>query len=345
VGGVPATGVSAVVMNVTVVSPSAPGYVTVWPTGVARPNASNVNFAAGRTSPNLVEVAVGADGKVSMFNGQASGSAHVLFDVTGYVTTPGEASGREGRYNPLTPARIFDTRSSPPKLSLGADRTVQVAGQGGVPPSGVSAVVVNVTLTNVSLPSGGEGWLTVYPSGTSLPTASNLNFVSGQEVANRVVMPLGADGKLSLHLGRSTNDGSSTDVIVDVGGWFTDATNAAGGATYVPITPNRIADTRSSGGAFAPNETRAIQVAGTPGVPTDATAVVLNATVTATSARSWLTVWPAGVSQPGVSDLHWAAGDPRANLVVVKLSPDGQLAVNNALGSTHVILDVQGWYG
>jgi hypothetical protein len=197
----------------------------------------------------------------------------------------------------------------------------------------------------VSLPAGGEGWLTVYPSGTPLPTASNLNFVHAQEVANRVVMPLGADGKLALHLGRSTNDGSAADVIVDVGGWFTDAANPAGGARFSPLTPNRILDTRSAGGAFGPGETRAVQVAGTPGVPAGASAVVLNATVTGPTERSWLTVWPTGVAQPGVSDLNWAAGDTRANLVVAKLGPDGKVNVNNARGSTHVILDVQGWYG
>src|SRR5207245_2703186 len=68
VGGVPATGVAAAILNVTVTQPTANGYLTVYPAGSGRPLASNLNFVAGQTVPNLVEVALGTGGKVSAFN-------------------------------------------------------------------------------------------------------------------------------------------------------------------------------------------------------------------------------------------------------------------------------------
>jgi hypothetical protein len=206
-------------------------------------------------------------------------------------------------------------------------------------------VTLNVTITNVSVVGGGEGWLTVYPGGTPLPLAANLNYVDGQEVGNRVTVPVGATGQIALHLGRATNDGSTADVIVDVGGWFTDA-SVGTGVRFTGLTPNRILDTRLVPGApLGPNATTLLTVAPTAGVPAAATAVVLNVTITSATERSWLTVWPSDVPQPGTADLNWAAGATRGNLVVVKLGADGTVKINNALGSAHVIVDVQGWYG
>ena len=51
-GGVPASGVGAVVLNVTAVAPTASSYMTVWPTGEPQPLASNLNFTPGQTVPN-----------------------------------------------------------------------------------------------------------------------------------------------------------------------------------------------------------------------------------------------------------------------------------------------------
>ena len=82
-GGVPATGVSAVVLNVTVTRPTATGYVTVFPDGTAQPNASNLNFVPGQTVPNLVVVKVGTGGMVDLTN-MSPGSTHLVADVAGY---------------------------------------------------------------------------------------------------------------------------------------------------------------------------------------------------------------------------------------------------------------------
>jgi hypothetical protein len=81
-GGVPATGVGSVVLNVTITNPSTDSYMTVWPTGVFQPNASNANYFGGQTVANMVIVPVGADGNVSLFN--ANGRTDVLVDVLGW---------------------------------------------------------------------------------------------------------------------------------------------------------------------------------------------------------------------------------------------------------------------
>jgi hypothetical protein len=88
-GGVPSTGVGAVVLNVTAVEATAQSYITVWPTGAAQPDASNLNVVAGDTIPNLVIAKVGTGGRVSLFN--FAGDIHLLADVVGWF--PDGASG------------------------------------------------------------------------------------------------------------------------------------------------------------------------------------------------------------------------------------------------------------
>jgi Regulator of chromosome condensation (RCC1) repeat len=86
-GGVPASGVAAVVVNITVTQPQAAGYVTVFPDGTTRPNASNLNFSAGETIPNLVVALVGGDGKVDLYNG-SGGTVQLVADVSGWFAGP-----------------------------------------------------------------------------------------------------------------------------------------------------------------------------------------------------------------------------------------------------------------
>jgi hypothetical protein len=343
-GGVPA-GAKAAVLNVTATNPTAQSFLTVWPTGASRPTASNLNFKTGQSVPNLVEVGLGTGGQVSVFN--PTGSVDVVVDVEGYVGPT--ATAGTGLYNPLTPARISDTRpdsgfpNSGKTLGPNTTLNVQVTGAGGVPSSGVSAVVLNVTATNPTQ----QSFLTVWPTGATRPTASNLNFSPGQTVPNRVQVPVGTGGQVSIF-----NPAGSVDVVVDVGGYFTDSSNpSATGAQFTPTTPARITDTRpgsglpNAGNTLGPNGSIKVQVSGAGGVPaTGVTAAVMNTTVTNTTGQSFLTVWPTAVPQPLVSDLNWVAGQTVPNLVVVKLGSDGAVQVLNAAGSTDVVVDVMGWY-
>ncbi|MFN8039999.1 MAG: M4 family metallopeptidase [Acidimicrobiales bacterium] len=210
--GVPATGVAAVVLNVTAVTPSAESFLSVWPTGLGRPLVSNLNFPAHRTIPNLVVVKVGAGGKVSVYDN--SGAVDVVADVVGYYSA--RPSG--GRFTGVTPARVLDTRPPPEQIGPyaspwgpGQTRTVAVTGVGGVAPLGVSAVVLNVTAVNPTA----DSHLTVWNTGVAMPTASNLNFRAGDVIPNLVVAPVGADGTISIF-----NNSGTVDVLADVVGFF-----------------------------------------------------------------------------------------------------------------------------
>jgi hypothetical protein len=345
-GGVPASGVSAVVLNVTATDTSQAGFLTVYPQGGAVPLASNLNFSAGQTVPNLVTVGLGPTGQITVYNGL--GSVNVILDVAGYYTNPASSPGPDGLFNPLVPSRLLDTRTGtgapagilPPNQKI----DLQITGKGGVPASGVSAVVLNVTDAN----STGAGYLTVWPAGVSMPLASNLNFVAGQTVPNRVMVGVGTGGKVSIYNGLA-----SSHVIADVNGWFTDGTAGGTGSRFTPVTPTRVLDSRFGTGSYwtpwGPNSGRAITIAGQAGVPlmTDPnppTAVVANVTVTDTSQASNLVAWPDGAAQPLASDLNWMPGVTVPNLVVAQVGPTGKVDLENVFGCTDVVMDVVGWF-
>ena len=343
--GIPTTGVSAVVMNVTVTNTMASSYLTLYPTGVTRPTASNLNWTRGGTVPNLVEVAVGRFGRVTVYN--AKGSADVIFDVAGWVGVTDNSRGRDGLFNPLAPSRILDTRDGtghagvPTRLGPGEVIHVLVGGQGGtpfvgggVPFPGASAAVLNVTAADGTEPS----YLTVYPRDDPRPTASNVNFVGGQAVPNRVIVKLGTGGQVDIYNARGT-----VSVIVDLAGWFTDPSSTQGGSFFTGITPSRLLDTRDGGGPLGPNESGVLYLTG-PGAD-QISAVVLNVTVANPSQASYLTVWPDGSARPTASDLNFTRGLVVPNLVVVKMGPNAGIDFYNAAGSTDVIVDIVGYYG
>jgi hypothetical protein len=203
---VPSTGAEAVVMNVAATNGTAMSYLTVYPTGDPRPSTSNLNFLAGETASNRALVRLGSGGRVSVFN--AAGSADVVVDVSGWITD-GTATGTAGRYNALAPARILDTRSSGAVVG-GATTDVQVTGQGGVPASGVTAVVLNATVTQ---PAAG-GFLTLFAAGSARPMVSDLNYAAGETRPNLVVVQLGAGGRVSLF------SSATSHVVFDVAGWL-----------------------------------------------------------------------------------------------------------------------------
>jgi hypothetical protein len=214
-GAVPASGVDAVVLNVTATNPTEQSYLTVWPKGATRPTASNLNFAPGQTVPNRVIVHLGSGGQVSIFN--PSGSVDVVVDAGGYFTDGSNAQATGAQFTPTAPVRITDTRpgSGFPNAgdTLGAGRvlTVPVAGVGGAPASGVTAAVLNVTVTNTTESS----FLTVWPTTVTQPRTSDLNWVAGETVPNLVVGTLKSDGAV-----QAFNAAGSTDVVVDVSGWY-----------------------------------------------------------------------------------------------------------------------------
>ncbi|MEU3843180.1 FlgD immunoglobulin-like domain containing protein [Streptomyces sp. NPDC028635] len=328
-GGVAPAGVSAVVLNVTATNASSGTYVSAYPYGDQRPTSSNLNVAAGRTVPNLVTVPV-RDGKVTLYN--HAGTVDLIADVAGYYTL----SGGGDRFRPVEPARVLDTRSGlgAPKAKVGAGRTVtvQVAGRGGVPATGVSAVVMNVTATNPTAAS----FVSAYPYGTRRSSASNLNLTAGQTVANAVIVPV-KDGKVTLY-----NHAGTVDLLSDVSGYFTAA--ASQGSRFRPLAPTRVMDTRQGlgGRQLRPGQSVALQLAGNGGVPAGASAVVLNVTATGATAPTYVAATTRS-GTPTVSHINLLPGRTVANLVVVPVV-DGKVFLYNHAGSTEVIVDVFGYY-
>ena len=332
-GGVPGSGVSAVVMNVTVTNPTIASHVTVWPSG-AIPNVSNLNFVAGQTKPNLVTVGVSGTGTVNFQ--LDDGSADLIADVVGYYGDGSAAGG--ARYAPQAPYRILDSRigtggyASPWGPGVARDLTLT-----GVPDD-ATAVVLNVTATNPTAAT----FATLWPSGLGRPDpASNLNVVPGQTTPNLVIVGIGSNREVSLY-----NNAGATDFVVDVAGWF-------GGASATKLftpasTPSRLLDSRYGPAFSSPwnaNETRDLQVAGNGPVPADATAVVMNVTVTNPTVAGFATVFPSGGTRPDpASNLNFVPGETVPNLVLVQVPGNGQVSFYNSAGSTDMIADVVGWF-
>jgi len=337
-GGVPAGGVSAVALNVTVTQPTASGFLTIFPSGSTRPLAANLNFDPGKTVPNLVVAKLGTGGRLAVFN--SSGNTDVIFDVAGWYSDAG--AGNDGRLQALTPARILDTRDGTGggiRLGPGGSLDLQVSGRGGVPSSGAKAAVLNVAATGTTATS----FVTVFPAGEARPFTSTLNLNGGDTVSNRVMAKLGTAGRVTIY-----NNAGAADIVVDVGSWYTDASVAGSAGAYTPLTPARILDTRDgTGGVTGPvggGTTADVQVTGRGGVPpSGVSAVILNATVTQPAAPGFLTVFPTGTARPFISDVNYAGGETRPNLVVVKLGTGGQVTVYPQVG-THVVFDVAGWF-
>ncbi len=333
-GGVPASGVSAVVLNVTATQPTASGFLTLFPAGSPLPLASNLNFEPAQSVPNLAVVRVGPNGRVAVYN--SSGDTHVIFDVAGWFAETN--TGNAGHYRPLPPSRILDTRTGV-RLGPNSSVDVQVAGAGGVPVTGAGAAVLDLVATRTTA----TGFVTAYPTGSAQPVVSNLNFEAGDTVANRAIVKLGTGGKVTIY-----NLAGDADIVVDVGGWFTDGSAPAVGGTFVANQPARVLDTRDGTGGvngIRPAGTAVeVQITGRGGVPaTGVSAVALNLTATQPAAPGFLTVFPSGTSLPVASDLNVDAGETRPNLALVKVGAGGRVTIYVST-STHVVADVEGWF-
>ncbi len=209
----------------------------------------------------------------------------------------------------------------------------------GFPLTGVGSVALNVTVTEPTAAS----FLTVWPTGSPRPLASNLNFTAGQTVANAVLTKVGADGTISIF-----NNSGAVHVVIDVVGWFPD------NQSYVGVTPARLADTRNSptiDGRFSNTGPRGqakvadVTVVNRAGVPASGVgAVALNVTATDPTTASFLTVWPTGAGRPTASNLNFVPGQTVPNMVIAKVGVGGQVSIYNNSGAVDVVVDVLGWF-
>jgi DNA-binding beta-propeller fold protein YncE len=361
--GVPTSGVSAVVVNVTAIAPTKLTYLTLFPANGATPATSNLNPAAGQVIANLVEVAVSSTGQLDVYND--AGTTNITIDIEGWVSTT--TSGTAGLYNPTAPTRICDTRTgrgiAPNQCDMGGAHpilaghplTFDVHGSGSpVPATGVSAVVFNLTAIAPTAPTV----LKAYPSNVGTPTASNINLPAGAVVPNRVIVPVPAGCAAPHCTVTIANSAGSVNVVVDIDGWFTDSTGSQTGALFSGVTPSRLCDTRvgnsndpgCSESAIPAGGVLNIQVAGKAGIPSMSSssppvALVVNVTAVQATTGTYVTVYSSDLgTQPEASDLSVSVGQADTNLVLVQVGSDGTINLYNAAGSVELVVDVLGYY-
>ncbi|HTJ68307.1 MAG TPA: PKD domain-containing protein [Actinospica sp.] len=333
----PASGVQAVTLNVTMTNATGHGNIDAYADGATRPSTSNINFGAGQTVANQVIAPVGKDGSIDLYN-QGTGTVDLVADVAGYYAT-GAGLGMEPLGNPT---RLLDTRKGTGTKGViaavpakGTLKLTSADTDGWL--SGGTTDVFNVTVTNAKA----GGYLSVYTDGTTRPGTSSLNFGAGQTVANEVVVTEASDGTIDFY----NNASGTVDVIADLLGMFT----TAGGSGYVPISPQRLLDTRYGTGApeaaVAPFGTVQVTVPGVDGIPSGLAAVAANVTVTGPTAGGDVEVYPEYLSsRPGVSTLNFGKGGTVANATTMTTEDTGLKLYNESPGSSELILDVFGYY-
>ncbi len=367
----------AVVATITVVvSPQArSGFLSVYPAGTNAPVASSLNYSPGEIIPNLVTVALGQGGAISVLS--SSSGVNVIVDVEGYYAQsqnqqqPG-AGYASGMFEPLSePARLADTRcTAHPQpsfcagenlptqnaqlrtLGVGTSLVASVTGVDGIP---LTATAVSLVVTAASPEA--QGYLTVWPDGQDRAVTSNVNFAAGSASADSVTVPVGSGGQVEVYNG----SGKAVDVVVDITGYF-----SSSGKGLTPSSPVRICDTRgtasvgrtgdvtsgitgrcaNSGTPVSPSSPLTVQVAGAGGIPASAKVVVANVTaISASGAGSgYLTAWPGGTAaRPATSNLNWSAGRIIPGMVICALNPSGQMEIYTS-ATANVVVDIAGWY-
>ncbi|MCB1001319.1 MAG: hypothetical protein KDB40_18650 [Acidimicrobiales bacterium] len=316
--GVPA-GATAVAVNLTVDRPRSAGFLTAFGCGGPAPLASNANFVRDQVVAAAAIVPVGADGSICLRNSE---STHLVVDVTGAFPVG-------GGFVPVGPVRLADTRepASTGRPPGGTVVRVPVAATSGVP-AGARAVALSVTATDAAA----AGFVSVGPCDRPLGTTSNVNVTAGGTAPNLVITETDATGAVCVV------SNIATHLLVDLLGAFGPASDMG------VVDATRLLDTREGSGANPGGAVLAVPVAGRAGVPADATGVALNLTAASPAAAGFVTVWPCDRPRPTASNLNVTAGTDRANLVLVAPDGDGEVCVFTS-GTTHVVVDVFGWFG
>jgi len=235
------------------------------------------------------------------------------------------------------PCRLIDTRQTGGPIQGGTQRDFPIPQEGGCNiPATAAAYSLNVTV----VPPGPMWFLTIWPAGQPRPTVSTLNSYDGRVKANAAIVDAGTNGAISVYVS------STTDVVLDINGYFVPATDSA--LAFYSLTPCRIADTRLAGGGgpIQGGTSRNFPVLDVPGctVPSTAAAYSLNITAVPPSGPLYvLKAYPAGGSVPGVSTLNDYTGTAVANAALVGAGTNGEISVW-ASNNTDVVIDIDGYF-
>jgi hypothetical protein len=335
-------------LNITVVPPGPMYYLTTWPTGETIPAGSTLNDLSGGIVANAAIVPAGTSGSIDVF---VSNATNVIIDINGYFAPPTAPTALA--FYPVTPCRVADTRTvggsgltgafGPPQMSALSTRSFPIPASPCDAPPTAQAYSLNMTV----VPPGPMYFLITWPTGEPMPGVSTLNDLSGAIVANAAIVPAGIDGAVEVYVYDTTN------LIIDTDGYF--APPGSPGAMYFfPLTPCRVADTRSVGGsgltgAFGPPQmpagsTRSFPVPSSScGVPPSAQAYSLNITVVPPGSMYYLITWPTGQTMPGVSTLNDLSGAILANAAIVPAGANGAISIFVS-DPTNVIIDINGYF-
>lgn len=326
VQGIPASGVSGLVVRVAAFTPTAESYLKVYPNGTTRPAPAALNFPAGQSLSNFTFVKPGANGKLDLFN--SAGSTHVYAEVQGYFSTA--PTGTTGGAVPVTQVRAIDTTRGTgtvkQKIDPKSTRTVTLTA-GGVPADAV-AIQAHVTVPSTTA----AGYLSTTPVGNRTGTAL-VNYGKDMDTSSGGVIQLGTGGQVTL-----TNGGTTAiDVVIDTMAYFTRSPNA--GAGFRPATSRLF-------GQLVPKEaTVEVVVGGTNGMPTKGVAGVALSFETSGAAHGTLNAWPTGTAKPGVALTQHPPNGHQRSSAVIRPGTDGKISIyNESSAATFVYVDLEGWF-
>jgi hypothetical protein len=367
---VAAPGLATTTTAITFTNPVDPGQfstytATVTGQGTNKPTGSVRFFFGANTIPSSPVPLNSSTGIASMGNAfPNAGTYAITAAYSGDANNQGSASVPVGQqvnnvapqpslgFVPVTPCRIADTRNStgpfggPP---IGGSQTRNFA----IPQSacGIPATAAAYSLNVTVVPNGQLSYLTVWPTGQPIPTVSLLNSMDGRIKANAAIVAAGTSGSISVFASTPV----STNVILDINGYFVSSSQNASALAFYPLTPCRIVDTRNPAGPLAGPYLAAAQprafpvLSGTCNIPSTAQAYSLNVTAIPPSSSGLpqplgsLTMWPTGQAQPLVSTLNAPTGTVTANAAVLPAGTGGSVSVF-AANDTDLLLDVNGYF-
>lgn len=346
-GGVPTSGVTSVLLNITATGASQGGIAQFFPKPTKVDNVfddqnsygshdpgSVIVWKAGEDVANLMIVPVGVGGKIRV-DSYAGSNVHLLADVVGWFDA-GQPGQSGSRVSAITPTRLLDTRlgvgGPATAFASGESRSLQVTSTAGIP-ADASAVIGTLTGVNPA----GSSYVTTWPAGTPQQETSVLNVQPNAIRPNLVSVGVGNQGHWSIY-----NYSGPHDLLFDAVGYF----HPSQGYLVTPVNATKVLDTPAGlGSARQPigeGETREVSIAGVAGIPGDVKAVFLNVSVSRTDAWSYLTVWGSG-DRPVASNLNWTGGEAPTNLVLAPVGSDGKVRIYNAFGRADLVAQVVGY--
>lgn len=342
VGGVPASDVSSVVVDVAVGSllNATTSSLRVYAPDGPVPDSTVLRVEGGTISrSNTAITKVGSNGKIRVYN--ANGDVSFNLDVQGYFTTSDSGLG----FNPINPIRVVSTSTgtgiAQQQVAPSSTQDLQIT-NGTTIPSEATAVFANVKVSGAE----SNGALRLTEGGLTSSAPVSLNYGAGAYMDSGMTIKLSADGKVRL---TNTSTVSSIDFHLDVQGYFVDTPGIQGGA-FTALANKRVFDTNDST-ALGSGETRTVNIAGLEGLPQPGpmSAAVLTVFASNFTASGAVKVWSADSTEPGTTSLtfnttsHSSLG--LSSTSVVRTSLEGAIKIKNTSSAPiRVALSAQGWF-